>query len=114
MTYGVQIRNSSGTLTLDMGTRVSNVISSGTVSITASTASTSPYWVGTSSSVALTGMTTSNTGEYDVWLANNPVGLSAFSWEGCTVNRGTNSFTITYQSLTQDSSVTIKYMGFRY
>jgi hypothetical protein len=113
MAYGVQIRNSSGTLTLDTSTRVANVISSGTVSITASTSS-GFYWLGTSSSIALTGMTTSNTGEYDVWLANNPSGIAATLLEGCTINRGTNSFTVTYQSFTQNSSVTLKYMGFRY
>ena len=59
-------------------------------------------------------MTSGNTLEYDVWLGNAPAGSSGFLNEGVVVNRGTNSFTLTYQSLVQNSNATIKYMGFRY
>tara|TARA_R110000796_G_scaffold76424_2_gene170938 strand:+ start:222 stop:494 length:273 start_codon:yes stop_codon:yes gene_type:complete len=88
---------------------------SGSVDVTANTYDGDLYYTGTTGSITLTGMTTMNTGEYDVWLANSPIGSSGFLNEGITVNRGTNSFTLTYQRISSSPAmVAIKYMGFRY
>lgn len=112
MPYGVEIRNSSNVVVLDESSKVSNVIVSGSVSVTANTPSGS-YYTGTSSSITFTGMTTGNGNEYEVWLGNNASGAAATLNEGCTINRGTDSFTITLQSLTVQT-LTIKYMGIRF
>jgi len=114
-TYGVRIYNNSNNLTLDENTRVGNIMCSGSVDIEADTPAGNLYYTGTTGAITLTGMTTINTGEYDVWLANSPIGSSGFLNEGITVNRGTNSFTLTYQRISSSpDTVTIKYMGFRY
>ena len=114
-TYGVRIYNEGNVLTLDANTRVGNIMCSGSVDVTANTYDGDLYYTGTTGSITLTGMTTMNTGEYDVWLANSPIGSSGFLNEGITVNRGTNSFTLTYQRISSSPAmVAIKYMGFRY
>ena len=114
-TYGVRIYNNSNNLTLDENTRVGNIMCSGSVDVTANTYDGNLYYTGTTNAITLTGMTTINTGEYDVWLANSPIGSSGFLNEGITVNRGTNSFTLTYQRVSSSpATVNIKYMGFRY
>mgnify|MGYP003634819447 FL=1 len=114
-TYGVRIYNNGNVLTLDENTRVGNIMCSGSVGVTANTYDGNLYYTGTTNAITLTGMDTINTEEYDVWLANSPIGSSGFLNEGITVNRGTNSFTLTYQRISSSpATVTIKYMGFRY
>lgn len=114
MPYGLQIRNASNQITLDTSTVVTNSLVFGTVSINSGTTASGSYYTGTSSSISCPGMTTSNTNVIEVWLGNNATGQAGTLNEVCTVNRGTDSFTVSYRSLTANSTINLKYYGYRF
>jgi hypothetical protein len=112
MAYGFQIYNSSGELILDSNTRITNVIVSGSTTITVP--STSPF-IANSANIDFPGLTPTNDSEYSFWSASNPTITN-----GSTVltaiffYRFTDKFRIEYRAVTAGASVTVNYMGIRY
>ena len=114
MAYGIQIRNANDDLTLDTTTVLSNSLVFGTVIINSGTTLSGSYYTGTSSAISCPEMTTTNTDVIEVWLGNNATGQSGSLNEGCTVNRGTNDFTVSFRSLTANTNISLKYYGYRF
>ena len=115
--YGIQIRNASGTLTLDTTDRVTGIVSRGSVSVTTGTTNVGtasvPQYEGTSGTVSFVGMTPSNSEEFEVWISGN-VPTAQFGLTNFSINRGTGSYTVTYRSYTASQAITVPYFNVRY
>ena len=111
MAYGVEIYNSSGELILGQTTRLANVIVSGSTTLT--TSSTSPY-TATSGSISFPGLSASNSAEYGFWTADNSIDISSAQFESIAFNRSSETFTVTYNSITGSKTRTINWLGIRY
>jgi hypothetical protein len=114
MAFGVEIYNSSGELILDTNTRATNIIISGSTTITASTLSGSLY-TGNSANIDFIGLTPDNSSEYSFWSASNPATPSGTTTVSVIrYNRFTDKFSIRYTSSIANDSVTVDYWGIRY
>jgi hypothetical protein len=117
MAYGLEIRNSSGTITLTSGTGRINIINNGSTSAT--TGGSGPAYEGFTPYISFPGMTVSNTDEYDVAIttptidSNVTPGLNSIL-ESTTVERDTDQFRIKYTSTINAKTFTFKYFCFRY
>jgi hypothetical protein len=127
MAYGLQIRNAANTLVLDTSTRMSNVITSGTVTFTTDSSKTGVfYYEGVSSPITMTGVAQNNENEYGIWfspefeLAHSTVLLVRESAgvlrpnDITSGNPAANTFKIKLYSLTGNVQRTFSYYGFRF
>ena len=115
--YGIQIRNVSGTLTLDTTDRVSGIVSRGSFQVTTGTTDVSTYgapqYVGTSSDITFVGMNPQNEEQFEVWVSGN-IPTSQFGLTNFSINRGTGSYTVTYKSYTPNQTISVPYFNVRY
>jgi len=114
--YGTQVFNASGNLTLDISDRVSGIVSRGSFSVTTGTTNVGgqvPQYEGTSSAISFTGMTTTNDDEFEVWISGN-IPTAQFGLTSFVINRGTNSYTVTYRSYTASQTISAPYFNVRY
>ena len=114
--YGMQVFNASGNLTLDISDRVSGIVSRGSFSVTTGTTNVGgqvPQYEGTSSAISFTGMTTTNDDEFEVWISGN-IPTAQFGLTNFVINRGTNSYTVTYTSYTASQTISAPYFNVRY
>lgn len=117
MAYGLEVRNSSGTITLTSGTGRINIINNGSTSAT--TGGSGGVYEGFTPYISFPGMTVANTDEYDVAIttptveAGAPLGLAS-TLETTTVERDTDQFRIRYTSTVNAKTFTFKYFCFRY
>ena len=114
--YGTQVFNASGNLTLDISDRVSGIVSRGSFSVTTGTTNVGgqvPQYEGTSSAISFTGMTTTNDDEFEVWISGN-IPTAQFGLTNFVINRGTNSYTVTYRSYTASQTISAPYFNVRY
>jgi len=114
--YGFQIFNASGTLTLDSLDRVSGIVSRGSFNVTTGTTNVGgqiPQYEGTSTSIAFQGMDPNNEEEFEVWISGD-IPTAQFGLTNFTINRGTNSYTVTYRSYTASQTISVPYFNVRY
>ena len=116
MAYGIQVFNASGNLTLDISDRVSGIVSRGSFSVTTGTTNVGgqvPQYEGTSGTITFTGMTPTNDDEFEVWISGN-IPTAQFGLTNFVINRGTNSYTVTYRSYTASQTISAPYFNVRY
>lgn len=114
--YGIQVFNASGNLTMDVSDRVSGIVSRGSLSVTTGTTNVGgavPQYEGTSSAISFTGMTTTNDDEFEVWISGD-IPTAQFGLTNFVINRGTNSYTVTYRSYTASETISAPYFNVRY
>jgi hypothetical protein len=115
MAFGVEIYNSSGELILDTNTRATNIIISGSTTITTPSASSGGVYTANSANIDFIGLTPNNSSEYSFWSASNPASPSGTTTVSTiTYNRFTDKFSITFKSVSPSVSVTVDYWGIRY
>ena len=124
MAYGIQIRNADGDLTLDTTTRCSNIIVSGTVSVTTSSSATAYYYIGLSSPIAMPGILNGNDSEYEVWMSPTfSLSTSNILAESVSIERpgdiasgdpADGYFKLRFNGSAPSTTKTFTYYGFRY
>lgn len=115
MTYGVEIKNASNVATIDVNSRRLNIVAQGTTSAT--TPSSGSSYTGYSPYITFTGMTASNTDEFDVAVTSPGIDSSTGStgqYDRVAVERGTNQFRFAYTSFGNSRTLSIIYFCFRY
>lgn len=132
MAYGVQIFNSSSNLVMLNSSRLQSlVIAPGSVTITPGTSledaaeviGTGNYqkaYIGTSSNISFPGLTSSNTGDFQIWVTDLDIESEANTIIGnfkkVYIERDTNQFRLRLETWFAGSSgaETYRYMGFRF
>lgn len=115
MAYGVEIFNTSGTTLIDYSSRKINIVAQGTTSAT--TPSSGSTYTGYSPYITFTGMTASNTDEFDVAVTSPGIDSSTGStgeYDRVAVERGTNQFRFAYTSFGNNRTLSIIYFCFRF
>jgi len=116
MAYGVKIFNASGTTLIEPSSRKLNiVVPVGTTSAT--TPSSGSSYTGYSPYITFTGMTPSNTDEFDVAVTSPGIDSSTGStgqYDRVAVERGTNQFRFAYTSFGNNRTLSIIYFCFRF
>ena len=116
MSYGMQVFNAAGNLTLDTTYRVPGivVIGSGSVNSGTTPSGTPASYTGTSGNISFPGMTPTNSAEFEVWILDNIPSGGAWSVNQFTLNRGTNLFTVTFRTDTSNYTLNFDYIGMRF
>jgi hypothetical protein len=115
MAYGVEIYNSSGQLILSDTTKLTNIIVSGTTTLTSPTTGSGGVFTVVSSSISFPGLTASNTTEYNFWTAVQGFQNTATgNFERVIFNRNTDTFTVEYRAFAASRTITVRWWGIRY
>lgn len=115
MPYGVELYNSSGQLILSDTTKLTNIIVSGTTTLTSPTTGSGGVFTVVSSSISFPGLSASNTAEYDFWTAVQGLQDTATgNFERVIFNRSNGTFTIEYRAYAASRTITVRWWGIRY